>query len=330
MKVNELRTALGKYDAAALREIVVELYKMMPKARKDDSSLDELLLNFDRAKAKSVKTEAPLDFESLRAEVEQFLVYADQQYYLAPNRYVRKERRSKWRFEVKRFIKDLVKVGGENSEEAGRLLAEIYNMLSYACHYRVFSTEDPFASVGYEQADLLQLVLEKMFYSGYAADIIKSAVFLTLDSNVGWKIFRMNLWSVLVDVLKTTDTKEIALAECLAYRNEYDAYQYAKSLFEEYDDGGYRRVKHQNYAVELYLLLKFALHEYDEGFDFYWKNLAAQGDDVKLYYLLRYFLNSDDKHMNALWIREYEKAVDRGIKPQELLMEEYAKRIARQ
>ena len=159
MKVDELRTVLGKYDASVLKEIAVELYKMIPKNRKEDSGLDDLLLNFTRENAKPLKNDTPVSFEKLSAEIEQFLVYADMQYYLAPNKYVRKEQRSKWRFEVKRFIKDLIKVGGENSEDAGRLLADIYNMLSYACHYSIFSTEDPFSSVGYEQADLLLLVL---------------------------------------------------------------------------------------------------------------------------------------------------------------------------
>ena len=184
MKVDELRTALGKYDSSVLREIVVELYKIIPKNRKEDRGLDEFLLNFTREKAKSDKNDIPVNFEKLKAEIEQFLVYADMQYYLAPNKYVRKEQRSKWRFEVKRFIKDLIKVGGENSGEAGRLLADIYNMLSYACHYSIFSTESPFSSVGYEQADLLSLVLYKIFYSGYTPSAIRTAVFLTLDSNL--------------------------------------------------------------------------------------------------------------------------------------------------
>ena len=124
MKVDELRTTLEKYDTATLKEIAVELYKMIPKSRKQDSVIDELLLDFTKEKDKPAKKDAPVNFETLKAEIEQFLVYADMQYYLAPNQYVRKEQRSKWRFEVKRFIKELIKIGGENSEEAGSLLAK--------------------------------------------------------------------------------------------------------------------------------------------------------------------------------------------------------------
>ena len=228
------------------------------KSRKEDSGLDELLMNFTHEKAKSDKKDEPVNFEKLKAEIKQFLIYADMQYYLAPNKYVRKDQRSKWRFEVKRFIKELIKIGGENSEEAGRLLADIYNMLSYGCHYSIFSTEDPFSSVGYEQTDLLMLVLKKIFYSGYTPGTIKSAVFLTLDSNVNWNTLHINLMSALVDMLKTTDTKETALLQCIAYRNEYVAYQSAKKIFKEADRSGYRRKEHSNNAVELYLMLKFA------------------------------------------------------------------------
>jgi len=328
MKVNELRNAIGKYDAAVLTEIVVELYKMIPKSRKEDSSIDDFLMNFTKEKNKPAIKDAPVNFEKLKSEIEQFLVYADMQYYFAPNKHVRKEQRSKWRFEVKRFIKDLIKVGGENSEEAGRLLAAVYTMLSYGCHYQIFSTEDPFSSVGYEQADLLSLVLAKIFYSGFTPGAIKTAVFLTLDSNVNWNTLNRELASVLVKIFKTTDTKETALAQCIAYREEYVAYQSAKKIFKASDRSGYRRKEHGNCAVELYMMIKFSLYEYDEGLNYYWKNFEEKTPEIKLYCLLCYFLNGDDERLDSLWIREYEKAVARGIKPREALQNEYAQRIA--
>ena len=328
MKVDELRTALGKYDTIVLKEIAVELYKMIPKLRKEDSGLDELLLDFIKEKSNPAKKDIPVNFETLKAEIEQFLVYADMQYYLAPNKYVRKEQRSKWRFEVKRFIKELIKIGGENSEEAGSLLVNVYSMLSYGCHYCIFSTENPFSSVGYEQVELLSLVLKKIFYSGFSLNAIKSAVFLTLDSNVNWNTLHRNLMSVLVDILKTIDTKEMALLQCIAYRNEYDSYNSAKNIFKESDRSGYRRKEHRNHAVELYLLLKFSLYEYDDGIDYFWKNYVELRDqEITLYCLLTYFLSGDDKRMNSLWIREYEKAVANGIKPRESLKNEYTQRV---
>ena len=132
---------------------------------------------------------------------------------------------------------------------------------------------------------------------------------------------------MLVDLLKTTDTKETALAQCIAYREEYTSYHSDKKIFKESDRSGYRRKEHGNYAAELYLLLKFSLYEHDEGIDYYWQNIVEPKEEIKLYCLLSYFLSGDDKRLNLLWIREYEKAVANGIKPRESLQNEYAQRI---
>lgn len=330
MKLDELRAALGKYDDETIKKIAVELYKMIPRAQKENNNLDEYLLNYTQEKNAPAKKDAPVNFNELKPEIERFLDYAYMQYYFAPNKHVRKEKRSKWRFEVKRFIKDLIRIGGENSEEAGDLLVGIYNMLSYGCNYYIFSTENPFSSVGYEQTELLALVLNKIFYSGFTKEAIKKAVFLTLDSNVNPNTIHMELMYVFTDILKTTDTKEAALEQCVAYRNEYDLYQDSKKIFKYAKTDGFRRKEHKNQAVDLYLMIKISLHEYDEGILYYWLN-AEQGDrEIKLYRLLVYFLGKDEEKLISLWIREYEKAVATGVKPREYLQKEYEKRKEKQ
>jgi hypothetical protein len=328
MRVDELRTMLNNYDQAALKEIIVSLYKMIPKKLKEDSSLDELIQNFTLEKSKTQnKKDKPTNFEPLKNEIEQFITYADMQYYLAPNRYVRKEQRSKWRFEVKRFIKELLKIGGENSEKAGQLLADIYAMLCYACNYYIFRTEVPFSAVGYQQPDLLELVLNKIFHNGFNSAAINKAVFLTLDSNVDRETLHTQLMLVLIDILKTPDAKEMALLHCVAYQKGYDFYQNSKEVFRyvsSYNE--YRRDEHKNYATELYSLIKFSLQEYDDGIDFYWKHYIEKRKEVTLYCILR-LLDTDS--LADLWIREYEKAVANGIEPRKYLQEQYAELKAR-
>ena len=326
MRVNDLRTALKNYDTDTLIEIAVTLYKVIPKGRKEDEGLDEILLDFSRGKAPA-KKEPTVDFDSLKAEIEQFIEYADEQYYYAPNRYVRKEKRSKWRFEVKRFIKDLLSVRGENSEDAARLLTDIYAMLCYACNYWIFSSDDPFSAVGYKQTDFLRLVLEKLFFSGFDEATVRTAVFLTLDSNVDRETLYTELSGVLVDILKTPDTKELALKHCIAYKDGYDEYQTSKEVFSykasSWSSDDYRKRRHSNNSVDLYLMLKISLFEIDDGIDYFWKNYVERDREITLYCLLR-FLNSQ----NDLWIREYEKAVANGIKPRDNLKKEYASRKA--
>ena len=327
MKVDELRTTLSKYDVTELKEIVVTLYKAIPKSRKESDGLDELLLNFSKQKAKPVKKETPIDFETLQSDVETFIDYANDDLYFAPNRIVSKVKRSKWRFEVKRFVKELTAVHGEDSETAALLLANIYEMLCYACNYWILSSDDPFSAIGYEQPEFLRTVLAKIFYNGFSQDAVKKAVFLTLDSNVDRQTLHLELIGVLVSILKTTDTKEMALTHCVAYMKGYSKYQATKQMFKystRKDD--YRTKEHENYAVELYLLLKFSLHEYDDGIAYYWKNYQQINKEITLYCLLTYFLYGAE--FNALWLREYEKAVAEGIIPRERIQGEYEMRKA--
>ena len=139
--------------------------------------------------------------------------------------------------------------------------------------------------------------------------------------------WHLEILRVLVSALNTPDTKEMALVECASYASMYSEYQASKKVFRysvKKDD--FRTFEHKNYAVELYLLLKFSLHEYDDGIAYYWKNYKAREKENTLYCLLRHFLC--DTEFNALWLREYEKAVAGGVKPREDLMGEYKERKA--
>ena len=331
MKVNELRTVLGKYKPKELQEIAVALYKMIPKAKKEENDVDELLQNFTLEKPKQAKKESHVDFNQLDGEIAWFLACADEQLFLAPNRIVPKSRRTKWRFEVKNFVKNLLAVSGENSDAAAKHMVNIYNMLSYACNYYIFTSENPITAIGYRQTELLGIVLGKLFYSGYSEEAIKTAVYTTLDSNVDRFTLHTSLHYVLINSLKTPDTKETALKYCIEFPKDYYTYQSVKKIFKisgrSYSSSStdYRYNGCRNNAAELYLLIKFSLQEYDEGIKYFWKNTIERDKEVKLYCLLELI---GMEELDQLWLREYDKAVKSGIKPRESLQEEYSERKA--
>ena len=325
MKVDELRKTLERYDVNVLKEIIVMLYKIIPKSRKENDGIDELINNFTKENKTAAKKEKPTDYLSLKAQIEQFLDYADQSFYFAPNRYVRKDQRSKWRFEVKRFIKQLLITGGENSEDAANLLAEIYAMLCYGCNYYIFNTDNPFASAGYKQRILLDLVLGKIFYNGYNKDSIKKAVYLTIDSNPDRETLMTYLLFTLAKMLKTPESKEMAIVNCVTFPKEYAEYQKSKACFKYSGRDDYRKGEAINDSAKLYLILKFELYEYDDGIEYFRRNYKARNKEIVLYCLLDFI---DTYELNDLWLREYEKAVDKGIKPRDSLQNKYAERKA--
>ena len=158
MLVSDVRKALGQHKVEDLRQIALELYKTIPKKLREEKDIDSLLRG-PHAYKQGEKTEAPSDlpaaFLSTKAEISLFMEYAHAQYYLAPNRFVHKKDRPKWRFKVKAYIKALQNVPGASSDgpQATELLEKLYAMLCHACAYYLFNTENPFASIGIGQAE---------------------------------------------------------------------------------------------------------------------------------------------------------------------------------
>jgi hypothetical protein len=134
------------------------------RSSRENLAIDELLKNpgVSRAGAKQAKALAhSVDIDDLEAELEQFLSDAYAQNYFAPNRFVPKSERPKWRFKVKRFFKEInaAIVERGNIEKAGDLLEKLYQMLCYACDFVLFSAYDPFQFVGIAQTEFLDAVL---------------------------------------------------------------------------------------------------------------------------------------------------------------------------
>ena len=101
MKISELRELLDQTSTEDLKRILVEVYRVLPKKTRENLAIDELLKNpgVSRAGAKRAKALAQsVDIDDLEAELEQFLSDAYAQNYLAPNLFVRKSQRPKWRF----------------------------------------------------------------------------------------------------------------------------------------------------------------------------------------------------------------------------------------
>ena len=78
MKVAELRDKLKDCKAASLRQLVIEMYKAMPKALKEAQGIDALIAN-PGASRKKPAAKAP-DITLLRMDVEYFVENAYNQY----------------------------------------------------------------------------------------------------------------------------------------------------------------------------------------------------------------------------------------------------------
>lgn len=157
MKVKELRDLLKDKDIKLINDAFVEVYKALPKSKKEelDSVIESIVKG--EGKKKTVKQEE-VSLNDLFVEIQDFLQDAYHGFYIAPNRIVPKKERPKWRYKVKRYLKILFEVSSDHPDflQVVILIREIYKVLSYGCGVYVFSSDDPFASVGIAQEELYE------------------------------------------------------------------------------------------------------------------------------------------------------------------------------
>lgn len=326
MLVSELRELLKMYKEEDLRLIISEMYKAMPKKLREEKDIDALLgdvheyLSIGKVNRKQ---NSQIDLKVLKPEIDQFIDYAYNQYYFAPNNFIHKKERPKWRFKVKAYIKSLqdISVEGEDGRTATDLLEKLYEMLCYACGYYIFNTDNPFRSVGIEQTALLDIVIKRKLSNGISNEIIKSTIALVINSRVDRETLHSSLIEVLIENLKTADSKEIAIEQCMGLKAELDRPKQNKSKKSwTWDSSDYERKEKINNLVEMIFRLYIALCEYEKGIKHYNKNSIKRDSEVSLYILLSMLFEYE---LKEYWLREYDEAIKKGVKPREVLQKIY-------
>ena len=214
MKIQEFRDKMKSADRAALEKIAADLYRRLPKALKEeelDQNIELILKGADTTKT-SRKDES-ITFDKLEKEIHTFLSHVDANYYWEPNRNVPKTQRSKWRFEVMRFLKqlDTIPSSDDHAEAAAKLYLEIYNRLAYGCGYYIFPTEDPFAAIRRRQSDFYSTMVTRYFSTGFTdtkiLDMLRAATSTCIDRNSLYEEFE----TAFIHELRTRDMREKAI-----------------------------------------------------------------------------------------------------------------------
>ena len=324
MKIQELRNKLADAPREDVEKIAAELYKLLPKAKKEfeaDDVIEAVLAHKDN-KPKTVK-DAPVDIMTLKYEIEAFLSNVDNYYYYEPNRIVPKSKRSKWRFEVKGYVKQLDKVplDGEDSAVAAGLFRELYKRLCRGCGYYLFSSEDPFRALGITQPDFYERVISRSFALGINDVSLKNALKDATTVFLDRETLHEYMESVLVEKLPTSDSKYRAISIAMEMIDEME--ESLKPL-SKYSDRRYSLESDIDNLCDTILGISINLGEPDDAIKNYWLHDKSFDKEVTLYKLLRsirYFGGGKE-----LWIKVYENAVKvRKVKPRRELVEQYEK-----
>ena len=161
MLVKDLRKTLEKYDKKEMTDIIVELYKRLPKKVKEDYDIDKFIEDVNN---KTKKEEKNVSFEDLCSEVRYFLDCAKAGYYSSPNKVVPKKERSNWRFKAKRYYKELTKTipTTDIGVKSTKLLIELYELVSRGTYTLVFTNWDTFRALGVSQTEYFDMILKRI------------------------------------------------------------------------------------------------------------------------------------------------------------------------
>ena len=328
MKIQEFRDKIKKATREQIETIASELYRMLPKNKKEvmeenfDSKLELILSSNPNEKIK-IKPEKPKakPFSDLKNEILNFFFLVDRHLYFAPNKFVSKTERSKWRFKVKGFIKELDKVtiSSDDYKESAQLYKEIYRRLCLACAEYILSTQVPFNAVGIPQVEFLHNVLKKYFINGYSKETLTSMIDLVTNTYVDQETIGDEMVYVLVENLPTRDVRE----QAIEIAKDRLVHTYIK-IPEEFCNRTFRFEDRRERLLDLILALKMKNHEGKEGVDFYLKNSDFYTDK---YYTTLWRISNFHRMFNEkpiLWVETYEDfGKKHKLEPDKRLIEKY-------
>lgn len=324
MKIQEFRNIMKQCKKEDVEKIAAELYKLLPKSKKEaevDPLIEDIISGKATVAASDKKKAAVIDFAELKKQINLFLEYVDNGYYYEPNRIVPKAKRSKWRFEVKNFVKMIneIPVDSENGAESAQLLRGIYKRLAHGCGYYIFSSEDPFQSVGIRQPDFYDMLIRRTFATGFTDDNLKNmledATLVYIDRNS----LHIELEAIYAAALPTSDLKYKAIEFIKEYVEHYGTELKSKS---KYSHDSYRIKSFIEELCETMLLISIFLCEPEEAVAYYWQHVHDSNKEITLYKIL----DTIDRYGDGkLWISVYEAGLKDGIAPRDSLEKQYRK-----
>lgn len=296
MLINEVREILKEYKEDELREIILKMYKSIPKKLKEEKEIDGLIKNVKQ----DVVVKPKIDFTLFNKEVEKFLYFAERDLYFKPNRFVPKRERSNWRLKVKSMIKVLeeVPIHSPNGDEATRLLESLYKVLSRGTKEWVFVSNEPFQAIGKEPYAFLDLIVARKLGKGLYPDAIQTSI--SVDQVADYKVIK----NVLIKQLKTIDSKLIAIEACMNLKLDLEqkVQRYYKSKKSSDIMTEYHYSTCDKNLVHLIFKLYLSISEYEKGIQYFKKNYKEVKQEIMIYKLLSILL---EYNLKDYWVREY-------------------------
>jgi hypothetical protein len=323
VKVDELRVKLSKLNQEDLIKLAVEFYKLVPKAKKEDANLDELINSPTQKVVKPSTVAAFRGLVEIESEVDVFLANARAQNYLVSNKIIPKKERATWRFKVKAWYKELTNPKNSHFDTAKQteILLSLYTLLAEACGYQYFTSEEPFESVGVPQTDFYRTVLQFIDKTQGKTGVVNRGIGLIVNNNTGYNTSYSNLMTELIPILETPDAKyhAIEVTNRLIQENNFTHPTAKKGTvsYDRFSSGNYQKETKNNHLAELGFRLYASLYDYHAAIEFYETHHYESDTEVKLYILTRLLVEHEQKDAVKTVLNQ---AIKAGEKPRSGLL----------
>ena len=311
MKINELRETIKKYNETEREKVIVELYKRIPKSIKEDYNIDEYIINLN---TKMEKENIEITIERLEKEVNFFIECAYDDLYARPNKIISKNDRSKWRFKVKTFYKQLNSFlpTNEDGKKATDLLKGLFKILSFGTHYLTFSNWNTFRAIQISQSEFLKNIVERKLSNGVTRENLEYCIDL-LNVQYDPQEYHSSVLYSFESCLKTPDARYMAIEllkeQVIIWKEKYKK------------DDSYENQEYTNYFVECVVDIYFELCEVKDGITYFHKQYLEKYKEIKEYILLQ---KMEEFNLYKEWVLEYEKHLGK-ISYRDSLKEKYTK-----
>ena len=311
MKINELRETIKKYNETEREKVIVELYKRIPKSIKEDYNIDEYIINLN---TKMEKENIEITIERLEKEVNFFIECAYDDLYARPNKIISKNDRSKWRFKVKTFYKQLNSFlpTNEDGKKATDLLKGLFKILSFGTHYLTFSNWNTFRAIQISQSEFLKNIVERKLSNGVTRENLAYCIDL-LNVQYDPQEYHKSVLYSFESCLKTPDARYMAIEllkeQVIIWKEKYKK------------DDSYENQEYTNYFVECVVDIYFELCEVKDGITYFHKQYLEKYKEIKEYILLQ---KMEEFNLYKEWVLEYEKHLGK-ISYRDSLKEKYTK-----
>lgn len=299
--------------------LVAELYKALPKGVREEKHIDTIIENPEPSAIKerrSAQHEVRQSFEEVAEEAEEFISDANCQYYFAPNQFVPKKQRPKWRFIVKKLYKSLLYLAAQKPyrKQASELIEKLYTLLCRSCHEVLFSSRDPFRAVGIKQPEFFRQVLALKNQYMDKRRFVREAISSMIENGVDRYTLYSGLMFVILDFLPIPDLRYMVISAAEKLRPALE-----KKLLAA--DGWLATAVAEeklNNLTEMIFHCYAYLDEYEKAIQYFDKHYKDDDREVRLYILVSLLFYPHGK--GELILEQIEKAQARGIQPRKGLL----------